>query len=128
MVYSGYIGTTSDWIRLGASVIVDGVELIDQAWEWDSRVFPSGTASELVTTNTNRTAVKIPFLGTLEHFPVGVDTVELTFRKEYVPLLKPLRFDQSLEVNLVHKESESATSIYTDRLTARLCAAVYEDA
>jgi len=128
MIYSGHIGTTSEWIRMGASVIVDGVELINQAWEWDSRVFPSGAASGLITTDTNRTAVKIPFLGTLEHSPIVVDTVEIDFRKEYVPLLKPLRFDQSLEINLIHRESELLSDLSLDEVTARLCAAVYEDA
>jgi hypothetical protein len=67
-------------------------------------------------------------LGTLKNIP---DRLTLSgtwynvFKKEYVPLLKPLRFDQSLEINLVHKESEGFNG---DRTVARLCAAVYEDA
>ena len=123
MIYSGYLEETNSWIRIGASVVVDGVELVDQAWEWDSRVFPSGEASGLVSADGTRTAVKIPFLGTLEHVTGGG-----VYKKEYVPLLKPLRFDQSLEINLIHKESEVLSGLYLDRVTARLCAAVYEDA
>ena len=129
IVYAGYLrGTT--WMKIGANIIVDGVELVDQTWEWNSQVLDPGLSAQFHSDSSfsEQLSVKIPLLGTLRNIP---DRLTLSgtwydvFKKEYVPLLKPLRFDQSLEINLIHKESEG---LVPSRTVARLCAAVYEDA
>ena len=131
MVCSGVYDNGINFQRVGASIVLDGVELIDSTWEFDTRNILGGLTGQ---TNSFRdeSAFKIPFLGTLKstyyrwYGSSLTDNVFLkSFTKEYVPLLKPLRFDQSLKIELVHEESEL---LYSYQQTARLCAAIYEDA
>jgi len=127
IVYSGYLRASS-WMKISANLIIDGIELIDQTWEYDTKVLDQGITG-LTPTDDFGIALKIPLLGTLKSIPFtyGTTPTQRVFIKEYVPLLKPLRFDQSLEINLVHKESEAGDTT-KDNVTARLCAAIYEDA
>ena len=127
IVYSGYLRASS-WMKISANLIIDGIELIDQTWEYDTKVLDEGLTG-LTSADDSKIAIKIPLLGTLKSIPFayGATSTQQAIIKEYVPLLKPLRFDQSLEINLIHKESE-ALSTALDNVTARLCAAIYEDA
>jgi len=132
LLYSGYIpdGDVRNWMRVGANVIVDGVELISQSWAYESRILNEGITQvvDVVNSSSANSSIKIPLIGTLNTI---LPTTDYRYNREFVPLIKPIRFDSSLQINLIHQESEvfnPSNPIYADGVTARLCAAVYEDA
>ena len=126
MLFSGFLLTATQWGRFGASIVVDGVELVDPTWEFDSRTVPIGEPSSMVSLDIYGNAVLIPLIGTMQ-FEWNFENTERVVSRDFVPLLKPLVFDDSLVINLVHKESEIGPG-QEDRISMRLCAAVYEDA
>ena len=125
LTYSGYLLSGTTWARFGANIIVDGVELVDQDWEFDTRVYPAGDQSGIVSEGSFN-AVSIPLIGT-QSFQWDYENGLRVVRRAFVPLLKPLVFDESLVINLVHKESEASPTL-VQGLAMRLSAAVYEDA
>jgi len=126
MLYSGFLLSPTSWGKFGASIVVDGVELVDQTWEFDSRTIPVGEPTSLVVVSTFGHAVLIPLIGTMD-FEWNYENTERVVSRNFVPSLKPLVFDDSLVINLVHKESETAPG-QEGTVSMRLCAAVYEDA
>ena len=127
LTYSGYLLSGTTWARFGANIIVDGVELVDQNWEFDTRVYPAGDQSNIISEGGPlNDAVVIPLIGTLA-FQWNYENTERVVTRAFVPLQKPLVFDGSLVINLVHKESEAASNL-AQGLAMRLSAAVYEDA
>ena len=124
MLYSGYLLNSTRWGSFSASIILDGVELVDQTWEVNSLTLPIGEPSELANSPAYGNAILVPLIGTMS-YEWNYENTERVVSRNVVPLLKPLVFDESLEINLIHKESEAPNS---SSATMRLFAAVYEDA
>jgi hypothetical protein len=128
LVYAGQRNFSNAWIKVKVSIVLDGVELVDQNWNFNSISLPNGSGP--LNYSDLYEQWNVPFIGTVERIyqlSESAGPLKYVINNRFVPVLKPLVFDSSLVIKLIHIESEAASD-WAKRLRTRLSACVYKDA